>query len=165
MRNHARLHPLSIPLALALATLGCKSIDDTSKEVPDLTRATKPDLKKGQELFEATCTACHTIGKGDSVGPDLHDVHTRRETAWLIRWMKDPEGMAKNDPTGRELFEKYNKVPMPPPGLDDEEIRKVLAYVVAVSKKTPRTASPATQATSGPATKEAAAGQAAPATR
>ena len=146
MRNHERPHFLSIPLAFALAAVGCKSSDASTDAPPDLTRASIADLKTGKQLYEATCTACHTIGKGDGVGPDLHGVHTRRDTSWLMQWMRDPVGMSKNDPAGRELLAKYNNVPMPPPGLDDEGIRKVLAYVVSVSKKTPASkTSPLTQ--------------------
>jgi len=35
------------------------------------------DVRKGEYLFQTHCNACHTIGKGDSVGPDLLNVTKR----------------------------------------------------------------------------------------
>ena len=136
MQNHERTNHLAISLVVALATIGCKSSEASNDDGPDLSRASTADLKAGKQIFETTCSSCHTIGQGDRVGPDLHGIDARRDTAWLVRWMKDPMGMSKSDPAGRELLAKYKNVPMPPPGLDDEGIRKVLSYVVFVSKKT-----------------------------
>ena len=34
------------------------------------------------DLYVAKCASCHTVGKGDRVGPDLAGVHTRRDAAW-----------------------------------------------------------------------------------
>jgi cytochrome c2 len=34
-------------------------------------------------LFRQFCVACHTIGQGKLIGPDLIDVHNRRSEAGL----------------------------------------------------------------------------------
>ncbi len=86
----------------------------------------------GQAIFERTCFACHTIGEGVRVGPDLKGVTERREREWLHRWIKDPLGMAQTDSLGKALFAEFNNVPMAPNFLSDEEIDQVLAYVEAV---------------------------------
>ena len=82
----------------------------------------------GKLSFESKCLACHSIAGGDKLGPDLHLVTKRRDDAWFARWMKDPEGMVKTDPIGKEMLAKY-KVPMPNQNVSDQEIREYLAYL------------------------------------
>lgn len=93
-------------------------------------RAGAQDISEGEQLFTSKgCTACHTIGGGDLVGPDLAGVTTRTEKDWLARWLKEPDKMlAEGDATATELFEKYNKVPMPNLGLTDAEVASLIAY-------------------------------------
>jgi mono/diheme cytochrome c family protein len=65
--------------------------------VPSLVRAQEsqeqiastPDA--GKRLFETVCIACHTIGGGVRIGPDLQGVTERRDRAWLVRFISDPE--------------------------------------------------------------------------
>src|SRR3954463_8866896 len=40
------------------------------------------NVDRGEYLFKSRCAACHTIGKGDAVGPDLANVFERRDRAW-----------------------------------------------------------------------------------
>ncbi len=87
----------------------------------------------GQAIFERNCFACHTIGEGVRVGPDLKDVHQRRERDWLERWVADPLGMAENDPIGQQILAEWNNVPMAPSFLSDAEIVEVLDYIQLVS--------------------------------
>jgi nitrite reductase (NO-forming) len=88
---------------------------------------TDPVAVQGKLNFETKCLACHTIGGGDRLGPDLHHVTTGREDAWLRRWMKDPEGMLQSGPIGKEMLAKYT-IPMPDQNVSDEEIDRYLAY-------------------------------------
>ncbi len=39
----------------------------------------------GQTLFIKTCASCHTVGKGDRVGPDLASLSARRSRDWTVR--------------------------------------------------------------------------------
>lgn len=91
-------------------------------------------VEAGRAIFERSCFACHSIGEGARVGPDLKDVHLRRERDWLVRWIKDPLGMARTDSIGRELLAQWNNVPMSPSFLSEEEIEQVLEYIIAVSE-------------------------------
>ena len=93
-------------------------------------RAGAQDISEGEQLFTAKgCNACHSIGGGDLVGPDLAGVTTRRDKAWLTRWLKEPDKvLAEGDATATELFEKYNKIPMPNLGLTDSEVASLVAY-------------------------------------
>ena len=40
-------------------------------------------FQKDAALFQAKCAKCHTVGRGDRVGPDLKGVSERREKAWI----------------------------------------------------------------------------------
>ena len=44
---------------------------------------TRQDPVAGEQAFKTKCAACHTIGGGKLVGPDLKEVTTRRDDAWL----------------------------------------------------------------------------------
>ena len=83
----------------------------------------------GEEIFQSNCTGCHTIGKGNSVGPDLSGVTIRREENWLIRQIKDPDGLVEEkDPVALQLLKEYN-MPMVALGLSDEEIKEIILYL------------------------------------
>jgi len=101
--------------------------DHEHHNIPATAAPTDAAAVQGKLAFESKCLACHSIAGGDKLGPDLHLVTKRRDDAWFIRWMKDPEGMAKTDPAGKEMLAKY-KIPMPNQNADDAEIRAYLAY-------------------------------------
>jgi protein SCO1 len=89
-----------------------------------------PTVDTGALVFQNRCSACHTIGKGDSVGPDLAGVTTRRERGWLEHYLRAPDQMlAENDPTATALFARYREVPMPNLRLSDGEISVLLAFL------------------------------------
>jgi protein SCO1 len=82
--------------------------------------------------FQSRCSACHTIGKGDAVGPDLAGVTTRRDRDWLVRYLRAPDQMlAEQDPTAVALLAKYKNITMPNLHLSDGEIATVLTYLEA----------------------------------
>ena len=86
--------------------------------------------ENGEELFQDLCAACHTIGKGKLVGPDLAGVTTRREESWLHRQIKEPDALiAESDPLAMQLLQDADNVPMPPLDLSDEEVVAVIAYL------------------------------------
>jgi protein SCO1 len=86
----------------------------------------------GVLLFQSRCSACHTIGKGDAVGPDLVGVTTRRDRDWLVRYLRAPDQMlAEQDPIAVALLAKYKNITMPNLHLSDGEIATVLAYLEA----------------------------------
>jgi protein SCO1 len=89
-------------------------------------------LDKGGYLFRTRCTACHTIGRGAGVGPDLAGVTTRRDRAWLSRWLAAPDRMlAERDSTAMALFAQYQNVPMPNLGLSPDDVTALLSYLDA----------------------------------
>ena len=85
---------------------------------------------QGQYIFTTHCAACHTIGHGDHVGPDLLGVTTVREQAWLRRFIAEPDKMlAEKDPVALALFAKYKQVNMPNLRLSSGEIDAILNYL------------------------------------
>jgi protein SCO1 len=86
----------------------------------------------GVLLFQSRCAACHTVGKGDAVGPDLAGVTTRRDRAWLVQYLRAPDQMlAEQDPIAVALLAKYKNVSMPNLHLSDGETATVLSYLEA----------------------------------
>jgi mono/diheme cytochrome c family protein len=88
----------------------------------------------GKQVFDTTCFACHTIGGGRLVGPDLLDVHERRSQAWLENFVRSSQSMINNgDAEAVALFTEFNQIPMPDSINSDEQIRQVLDYIEAQS--------------------------------
>jgi protein SCO1/2 len=89
-----------------------------------------PDIGSGGYLFTSRCSACHTIGRGESIGPDLAGVTARRDRGWLLRYIAGPDRLlAGKDPIAVELFARYRGVRMPDLGLSSGEIAAILRYV------------------------------------
>jgi mono/diheme cytochrome c family protein len=92
-------------------------------------------METGKKLFTSNCAMCHTLTKDDLIGPGLAGVNERREQAWLISWIKNSQKMVESkDKIAVELFNKYNKVVMPPYDYSDEEIKSILSYIDAEEK-------------------------------
>jgi cytochrome c2 len=72
----------------------------------------------GEALF-TTCTACHTIGGGKLVGPDLEGVLDRRSEAEIISYVQNPAD--------------FDVILMPPQNLSTDEIKAILKYIVSKS--------------------------------
>ncbi len=90
----------------------------------------------GQEIFQSVCAACHTIGKGKLVGPDLAGVTSRREESWLKRQIKEPDRLiAEKDPIAIQLLKEADDVPMAPLELSDGEVAAVIAYLKSIEQQ------------------------------
>ncbi|HEX6829309.1 MAG TPA: SCO family protein [Burkholderiales bacterium] len=93
-------------------------------------------INPGEDLFRRRCQVCHTVGAGDTVGPDLLGVTHKRDRAWLARWLKEPDRMlAEKDPIAMVLYEKYNQVFMPNLRLSDGDVEALIGYLEAESQR------------------------------
>jgi protein SCO1/2 len=101
----------------------------------DTTPVTPRDARRpGEALFAKACSACHSIGHGDRIGPDLKDVALRRSKDWLTRFIMTPDIMrATKDPVTLELMAKYKNVRMPNIGLADTDTADLLSYITHIS--------------------------------
>ena len=108
--------------------------------------------EQGKALYEEHCAACHTIGGGDSVGPDLKGVTDRRKAGWLGRVIAEPDRLtAESDPEQLALVKKWG-LEMPNLGLSLENVREIIEYI--------KGGSPAVKAAAGKALPAAAAAEA-----
>ncbi len=83
----------------------------------------------GEQIFQAQCAGCHTIGKGPLVGPDLLGVTEIREKEWLIRWLLEPDKMlAEGDPIASEMLAEFNNIAMPNLGLTEADAAALIAF-------------------------------------
>ena len=94
-----------------------------------------PQAGKGEYLFNARCATCHTIGKGDGLGPDLMHATAVRERAWLAHYIAEPDRMLEEgDPLAVDLFARYKAVRMPNLGLTREEVDALLLHLEQKSR-------------------------------
>ena len=88
----------------------------------------------GEQVFNTTCFACHTIGGGRLIGPDLAGVHEKRSQEWLEEFIKSSQSMINaGDTEAVALFEEYNSLLMPDAPATEEQIRQVLSYIQSQS--------------------------------
>ncbi len=93
--------------------------------------AQEPDVKLGEQLFNAKCASCHNASSKKSTGPGLAGVLGRIPGGdWKYNWVHAPQKMiAAGDGYAVKIFQENNKSLMTPfPQLTNEEIDAILAY-------------------------------------
>ncbi|MBS1150514.1 MAG: cytochrome c2 [Myxococcaceae bacterium] len=96
--------------------------------------ATPADIGKGKDVFAAKgCIACHKVGGGKLVGPDLKDVLVRRTQPWVMKMILKPEVMLAKDDVAKAMFRSM-LVPMANQNVDPiNELPFILAYLKSES--------------------------------
>ncbi len=86
--------------------------------------------------FRQNCMSCHTIGGGRLVGPDLKDVTSRRDRAWLQRFVANPKSFLDGgDPYAAKLKEETRGAVMPNiSGIDEAKASTLLDMIERESK-------------------------------
>jgi len=133
-RRRFRLIVLAIAVGIVLAAAACSSTSENDTTTTDTTFATEnppsgEDVSAGQALFDQRCAACHTIGGGQLVGPDLAGITDEFDDDWLHAWITDPAAFADVDATAAELYTGA----MPALGLSATEVDDVIAYLHSTS--------------------------------
>lgn len=116
----------SVPIAVFLGLL-------------PVTKVPAQSTGQGEQLFQANCAACHTIGKGKLVGPDLKGVAFRRDPTWVAKWIDHPRQVVRSgDSLAVRLDNQYagNMVAL---GLSPDEIAAIMQYL-SYAQKTARQA-------------------------
>jgi protein SCO1/2 len=102
---------------------------------------------QGRYTFATHCAACHTIGHGDKIGPDLLGVTTARDRSWLETFISTPEKViAAKDPIAVALYKKYNGINMPNLRLSDDELNNLLDFLAKQSAEHDKEAASAEKA-------------------
>ncbi len=92
----------------------------------------------GSGIFATNCAACHTIGQGQLVGPDLKGVSDKYEKPWIARFIRESQTMvAEGDEKAVAVFNAFSMIPMPSTPLSDEQIDALLDHIAQVSKGEP----------------------------
>ena len=131
MRNSAVDNPRFLATTMA-NFFGWK---DAVVPMASYAQARSLDTSRAQFTFESRCASCHTVGGGERIGPDLAQVTARRSTAWITRYLKEPDKvLAEAEPTAVLLSNRYPQVRMPNLRLGDEDVAVLIAYLDAQSK-------------------------------
>lgn len=87
-------------------------------------------------FFRQNCASCHTIGGGRLTGPDLKDVTQRKDRAWLVQWLQDPNAViAGGDPYALKMQQEARGVVMPTiAGMSKDQAAALLEMIEAESK-------------------------------
>jgi len=116
-------------LWLAVVGVVCFGFLLASPVMQAAARPYQQDAQEGAQLFGQYCQACHTVGAGDVVGPDLQGVTLRRDQGWLLAFITQPDQMlASGDVIANDLLKQY-AVPMPNLGITDAQALSILAYL------------------------------------
>jgi protein SCO1 len=87
-------------------------------------------IDAGEYTFRNHCVACHSIGGGDAIGPDLKGVVANRDRAWLTRFIATPDKvLAAGDPIALALLDKYKQVRMPNLALTEQDAAVLIDYL------------------------------------
>ncbi len=97
------------------------------------------NFDKGKYLFGKQCIACHTIGHGDNIGPDLLGVTRSREREWLVRMIQNPNQLLDaHDPIATVLLKKYKGIRMPSGLVGDLDVNYILSYLESQTAANPK---------------------------
>ena len=92
-------------------------------------------LENGKSIFDSNCKICHSIGKGKMIGPDLSDIHEKREKDWLFQFITNSAALIESgDEMAVALYEEYDQLDMPAHDLSDTELEDLLAYIIEMSQ-------------------------------
>ncbi len=116
-----------LPITLSLATLLASPVSGQ---------------RTGEQIFNSVCIACHTIGEGGrpGLGPDLKyatynlkiATHNARDREWLKSFIRDSQALVKaGDERAVAAFDQFNRFPMTPNPMTDDEMDSLLEYLDA----------------------------------
>ena len=93
------------------------------------------DFEKGKTVFTTNCAGCHNMEK-NVVGPALQDVVEAQGRDWTEKWIKNStELIASGDAHAVDIFNQYNKMPMPAFSyLPKEDLTALLDYMEGYKK-------------------------------
>lgn len=87
----------------------------------------------GAKLFTSKCTACHTIGGGNLVGPDLANIQNIRTEEWITNFIKSPQKVIDSGDSAAVALLNEFKIVMPDQPLSNTEIKSIIDYIATNS--------------------------------
>ncbi len=90
-------------------------------------------VKKGQEIFDTKCAACHKLDER-YVGPAQRDIIKRRTPEYIINYMLNPDENLQRHPEAKKLLAEY-MTPMPNQNLTIDDAKALLDYFRKVAEE------------------------------
>ena len=85
----------------------------------------------GEELFMKSCIACHTIGSGNLVGPDLKGLEERRTIEWIGQFILSSKALIDSgDEEAIKNFEQFNKIRMQDFDFTPTQLDELITYII-----------------------------------
>ncbi|HHS95118.1 MAG TPA: cytochrome c, partial [Phaeodactylibacter sp.] len=84
--------------------------------------------EKGKTIYKEKCTLCHKPNK-KFIGPPLKGIFKKRNPAWVMNMILNPEEMVQKDPIAKQLLLEYKGSPMINQNLTQQEARAILEYL------------------------------------
>ena len=85
----------------------------------------------GATIFASNCSACHTIGSGKILGPDLKGVSERHNLVWIKAFIRNSQKMiADGDEEAIKVFNENSMIPMASFDFTDEQMDALLIYII-----------------------------------
>jgi cytochrome c551/c552 len=105
--------------------------------------AGSPPVETGKLIFASRCAGCHNVNQ-TLTGPALAGIDQRRSIDWIVNFVHSSQSLIKKgDQTAVELFNKFNKVPMPDHlDLSADDIKSVVEFIKSESKPVSADAAP-----------------------
>ncbi len=88
--------------------------------------------EQGKGIFNGKCAACHGLDK-DQAGPALGSILKDRTPEFVMNMLLNTAEMEDKNETIKKLAAKFG-MPMPPPGLTQEQARAILEYLRTTAK-------------------------------
>jgi cytochrome c551/c552 len=86
----------------------------------------------GKSIFNNKCIICHDLDQ-KKIGPPLRALTKERTPEYIMNLMVNYVQMQKEDPVLKDIFKKFNNLPMPDPALNQSQARSVLEYLRSVT--------------------------------
>lgn len=90
-------------------------------------------VKKGQEIFDTKCAACHKLDER-YVGPAQRDIIKRRTPEYIINYMLNPDENLQRHPEAKKLLAEY-MTPMPNQNLTIDDAKALLDYFRKIAEE------------------------------
>ncbi len=89
----------------------------------------------GEAIFKQNCSACHKVGGGRLVGPDLAGVTTKRTEEWLMKWTRSSQALIKSgDADAKAIYEEYSSIMMPDQTIPNGDIKAIYTFIAGKSE-------------------------------
>lgn len=82
---------------------------------------------RGEQIFNAKCTACHKA-RQKAIGPPMAGIYKKRSPEWVMNIILNPDEMLEKDPVAKALLKAYNNTIMLNQNIPEEEARAMAEW-------------------------------------